>query len=73
MSLWSLTVYGIAAALAVQGLLALLLQHRRQFLRRLQETEIQRREAEAAAQSAQEERLPGLTKSRTAAPAATKS
>lgn len=60
MSRWSLLIYGIAALLGVQTLLALMVQHRRRIFTNLVNTENARREAEAAAVAAEEERLPGL-------------
>lgn len=60
MSRWSLLIYGIAAVLGVQTLLALMVQHRRRMFAKLVNTENARREAEAAAVAAEQERLPGL-------------
>jgi hypothetical protein len=48
MSWWTITIYGGAAVLAVQGLLALMLAHHRYTLKTLMDREIARREAEAA-------------------------
>jgi hypothetical protein len=60
MSRWSLLIYGIAAVLGVQTLLALMVQHRRRTFTNRVNTENARREAAAAAVTAEQERLPGL-------------
>lgn len=60
MSRWSLLIYGIAALFGVQTLLALMVQHRRRTFADLVNAETRRREAEAAAIAAEQERLPGL-------------
>lgn len=60
MSRWSLLIYGIAALLGVQTLLALMVQHRRRIFSKLVNTENARREAEAAAMTPKEELLPEL-------------
>jgi len=68
MSRWSLLIYGIAAVLAVQTLLALMVQHRRRAFADLVNAETRRREAEAAAIQAEKDRLPGLEASRETTP-----
>ncbi len=60
MSRWSLLIYGIAALVGVQTLLALMVQHRRRTFTNLVNAENRRREAEAAAIQAEQERLPGM-------------
>ncbi|MDP1797707.1 MAG: hypothetical protein Q8K78_09510 [Planctomycetaceae bacterium] len=66
MSRWSLLIYGIAALLAVQTLLALMVQHRRRTFADLVNAEARRRAAEAADLEAQQELLPGLEKKKPA-------
>lgn len=56
MSYVSLTIYSVAALWAVQMLLALMEQHRRRKLAELQQAEIVRLQAEAAAAATEAER-----------------
>jgi hypothetical protein len=60
MSRWSLLIYGIAALLGVQTLLALMVQQRRRTFTNLVNAENRLREAEAAAVETEEGVLPGL-------------
>jgi hypothetical protein len=60
MSRWSLLIYGIAAVLGVQTLLALMVQHRRRTFTNLVNAENRRRETEAAAIEVEKQRLPGI-------------
>jgi hypothetical protein len=55
MSWWPIIVYGFAALIAVRVLFALMIQHRRRHLQRLQDEELARREAEAEAATVAEE------------------
>lgn len=55
MSWWTIGIYGGAAVLAVQGLLALMVAYHRSTLQKLMDDEIARREAEAAEAAAQAE------------------
>ena len=54
MSWWPITVYSIAALLAVRMLFSLMIQHRKRHLQRLMDEDAERRAAEADAAAAAE-------------------
>ncbi len=60
MSRWTLAIYGVTALIAVRSFVALLAASRRRRLTVLMQAEIERRDAEAAAEQEERERLPGL-------------
>ncbi len=63
MSRWTLAIYGVTALLAVRSFVALLAASRRRRLAVLMRAEIERRDAEAAVEQEERERLPGLDRS----------
>lgn len=63
MSRWTIAIYGVTALLAVRSFVALIAGARRRRLAVLMQAEIERREAEAAAEQEARERLPGLERS----------
>ncbi|HET6426735.1 MAG TPA: hypothetical protein VFG20_23785 [Planctomycetaceae bacterium] len=66
MSRWSLLIYGIAALLGVQTLLALMVQHRRRTFADLVNAENNRREAETVKVTVEQQPLPGLEQKKAA-------
>lgn len=60
MSRWTLAIYGVTALVAVRSFIALIAASRRRRLAVLLQAEIERRDAEVAAEQEALERLPGL-------------
>ncbi len=58
MNFWTMIIYGSAAVIAVQGLIALMTAHRQASVRRLFEEEVRRREWEASLKSIKSEPEP---------------
>ena len=51
MNWWTIAIYGAAAVIALQGLLALMTAHRSAALRRFFQEELQRRDEDGASES----------------------